>query len=99
MGSVNDCWLDYIPYLRKIALFESNADKNYAALNLNNSDDKLQNKRRSTRRSKPQGRLHYFDAISGSTNHSDRNIGKDIGEEMARLHLQYDGYKTSKCTL
>jgi hypothetical protein len=84
------CWLDYIPHLRKIAFIEAEADKNYAALKLNDSGHKLQGKRRNTRRSAPKRRPHYFDTLLGSGYGSDNDIGKDIGDELTDLHLQYD---------
>jgi len=87
-------WLDYVPNLRKIAFIAAEADKNYASLNLNCSDDKSQRKRRSTRRSAPKERLHYFDTLLGSSRGSEANVGKDIGDELARLYLQYDDCKT-----
>jgi hypothetical protein len=79
------CWLDDIPHLRKIAVVEAEADKNYAALKLNCSDVKSQGKRRSTRRSTPKGRQHYFDTLLGVRYGSDNSVGKDIGDELSTI--------------
>jgi len=84
--------LDYIPHLRNIACTEFIADKNYAALKLDEETyNEFQRKRPRTRRTAPKGRIHYFDLVIGTSRYgSDDSEGKAIGEELATMKLRFN---------
>jgi len=81
--------LDYIPFLRTIAILEMAADKNFEVLLKSGIDKDHLSKgrpRRSSRREETPVRDHYFDNIMG--NHFDSNANaKSIAQKLSEMQL------------